>query len=313
MSVTGLLHERTEAPPEGGDSPGLSAFITSPVSVDVRGVRGILERRGIRTFTADELDLPGHPLSEILEEGMSRADIVVGVLGTGTSSDNVLFELGFAQAKNKRTLVLVTGDAPLSAWASSGIPYVRTDLTNPQAVDFAVAQILKVPQSGGPRETPVRRTRPLGKDADELLARWNGAAKDQIGAVLEDVVLEAIRLSGVDTISQSGGRDPRLDLAVWSGDLEPWVTNPLLVEVRANIESVADLEKVVLNLVRTMGSTGVHWTLLIYGRSPKNPEWMIRVPNVLAISAGDFLHALKGLSFGELVRKLRNERVHGVR
>ena len=43
---------------------------------------------------------------------MSRADIVVGVLGTGTSSDNVLFELGFAQAMNKRTLVLVSGDAP---------------------------------------------------------------------------------------------------------------------------------------------------------------------------------------------------------
>ena len=43
------------------------------------------------------------------------------------------------------------------------------------------------------------------------------------------------------------------------------------------------------------------------------PEKVIRAPNILAISAEDFLRALEGSSFGELVRKLRNERVHGVR
>ncbi len=315
MSGTSLLQGRAGAAPDDGGSSGPSAFITAPVSVDVRGVRQILERRGISTFTADELDLPGRPLSEILQEGMSRADIVLGVLGTGTASDNVLFELGFAQAMNKRTLVLVAGDAPLSAWASTGIPYIRAELTNPQAVDFAVAQILRTPLHPAPRQGPVRRTRPIGPAADRLLARWHGADQAEAGPILEDVVVEAIRLSGVDTASRSGGNgdEKGFDIAVWSEDLEPWVTNPLLIEIRATINSEAALQATAQDLFRAMGSTGVRWSLLIYGHSPTAPQRVIGVPNVLAISAESFLRGLADSSFGELVRKLRNERVHGVR
>lgn len=313
MSRTSVLPERAKTAPNNGDSAGLKAFITSPVSVDVRGVRQILERRGITTFTADELNLPGCPLSEILQEGMSRADIVVGVLGTGTSSDNVLFELGFAQAMKKRTLVLVSGDAPLSGWASTGIPYVRLDLTNPQAVDFAVAQIFKVPPYVGSHKAPVRRTHRSARMPTSSSRSGRappGAPNEQ---VLEEVVIEAIRQSGVEVASQSGGPDRGFDLAVWSEDLEPWVSNPLFIRLKASIGSEAALQDVVLNLVRTMGSTGVQWALLIYGDSPLAPEKVIRAPNVLAIAAEGFLLRLEGSSFGEVVRKLRNERVHGVR
>jgi hypothetical protein len=314
MSVTGILPERTQDTSDADSSAsGVSAFITAPVSVDVRGIRQVLERRGVRTFTADELDLPGRSLSEILQAGMSRADIVVGVLGAGPSSDNVLFELGFAQAMKKRTLVLVPGDAPLLTWASTGIPYVRAELTNPQAVDFAVAQILKIPHHGSVRETPVRRTRPLGDEAARLLSKLNGIKGETTEHVLQEVVVEAIRQSGVDTISESGGADRGVDLAVWSEDLEPWVNNPLLIEVKTNIDSRAAWEATVLNLLRPMGSTGAHWSLLIYLHSPLDPAHVIRAPNVLAISAVEFLNALQAMSFGELVRKLRNERVHGVK
>jgi len=52
---------------------------------------------------------------------------------------------------------------------------------------------------------------------------------------------------------------------------------------------------------------------LIYLHSPLDPAQAIRAPNILAISAEEFLRALQGMSFGELVRKLRNERVHGAR
>ena len=130
---------------------------------------------------------------------------------------------------------------------------------------------------------------------------------------LQEVVVEAIRQSGVETISESESPDRGVDLAVWSEDLEPWVVNPLLIEVKANIDSRAAWEDIVLNLLRPMGSTGARWSLLIYLHSPLDPSQVIRAPNVLAISAVEFLSALQRMSFGELVRKLRNERVHGVK
>ena len=312
MSPTSTLPRQADHGSSAHPS-GVSAFITAPVSVDVRGVRHILERRGIKTFTADELDLPGRPLSEILQEGMSRADVVVGVLGSGSTSDNVLFELGFAQALKKRVLVLTTGDAPLSTWASTGIPYVRAELTNPQAIDFVIEQVLKVRPQASTRETPVRRTRPIGEVAPQLLAKLNAATSKQAAQALEEVVTEAIRESGIDTVAESGSRDHGYDLAVWSEDFEPWVSNPLLIEVRTKIDSRRAWEEIVLNLGRSMASTGVRWSLLIYRHSPLDPAQVIRAPNILAISAEEFLGALQEMSIGELVQKLRNERVHGVR
>jgi hypothetical protein len=186
-------------------------------------------------------------------------------------------------------------------------------LTNPQAVEFAIAQILKVPPYPDTRAAPVRRTRPLGKDANQLLASWKGTAGTGNERILEDVVVEAIRQSGVSIASQSGGPGRGFDLAVWSEDLEPWVSNPLLIELKASIGSEAALEDVILNLARTMGGTGVQWALLIYGDSPLAPDKVVGPPNILAISAEEFLRALETRSFGELVRTLRNERVHGVR
>ncbi len=40
-------------------------------------------------------------------------------------------------------------------------------------------------------------------------------------------------------------------------------------------------------------------------------EYAIAVPNILSISSEDFIERLRKTSFGELVRRLRNQRVHG--
>jgi hypothetical protein len=37
----------------------------------------------------------------------------------------------------------------------------------------------------------------------------------------------------------------------------------------------------------------------------------VRLPNILTISAEELLTCLRDASFGDLVRRLRNQRVHG--
>jgi hypothetical protein len=311
MSATIPRLDATEHPTRPPHA-ATTAFITAPVGGDTRGVREILERRGIESFTADELDLPGRPLSEILQEGMARADIVVGVLGAGGSADNVFFELGFAQALGKRILVLASGEAPLSGWASPGIPYVRADPSNPHAVEFALDQLLRVGLPPASEGVTVRHTRPLGRTAESLLARLTSASTVNAGEVLEEVVIDALRQTGIETASRSGARQDGTAVAVWSEDFEPWVNNPLLIETRVALNSRADAEAATLGLLRAMGVSGVRWALLIYLHSDVNPAEVIGAPNILAISAEGFLRSLETLSLGELVRKLRNKRVHGV-
>ena len=53
------------------------------------------------------------------------------------------------------------------------------------------------------------------------------------------------------------------------------------------------------------------WGMLIYLRSSVNVAKEVRLPNILTISAEELLTCLRDASFGDLVRRLRNQRVHG--
>src|SRR5438874_6944129 len=85
---------------------GRTALITAPVATDTSVIRRILESQGVEAYSADELDGPGRSMSEILQEAVEQADVVVAVLHGSVQSSNVFFELGFAQALNKPAIVI---------------------------------------------------------------------------------------------------------------------------------------------------------------------------------------------------------------
>ncbi len=89
-----------------------TALISAPSSVDTNSIRKALATHGVASFSVDQLDLPGHSLIQIMREGMDRADFVVGVVDATPASGSVIYELGYAQALEKSTLVFVIGDVP---------------------------------------------------------------------------------------------------------------------------------------------------------------------------------------------------------
>src|SRR4051794_12813631 len=124
MSSTSAEEERSQGPPPRTDGPKRTAFVSAPASADTTVLRELLARHGVDAFTADEVALPGRALSEVIRECVARADLVVAVLDGGAGSGNVLFELGFAQALGKRTLILVDADEFLPMVTSVGAPYL---------------------------------------------------------------------------------------------------------------------------------------------------------------------------------------------
>src|SRR2546421_10903304 len=116
MGSTGIERRRRK----GADANGVrkAALLLAPHSADTNVIRQVLDRLGVKAFTADEVDLPGRALPEILRECVRRADLVVAVLEDGAKAGNVLFELGFAQALGKRGLLVLNGkDVP--PWVTS--------------------------------------------------------------------------------------------------------------------------------------------------------------------------------------------------
>lgn len=289
-----------------------TAYLSSPHYMDLSGIYKELESRGVRIIRPDELDLPGRNLSEMVRETLGRADLVLAVVDASAASNNVFFEVGFAQAMGKPTFVLLAGNASPSPWLSSGIPYFRFDPEKAAGLDFGISQILSAAlHAGKTSSTPFKRSRPLGNQALDLLHQLHEAGDTIAPEQFEAILASAIRASGVASISEARGTESGFDFAVWSEDLSPWIGNPIAVKVRLEIRNKADLSLAVEQLAHAMARSDIPWSLLIYRMAAIDVTQLVCMPNVLILSGEQFLGGLQSVGFAELLRQLRNQRVHG--
>jgi hypothetical protein len=311
MSKTATRQKTHENGPAENPRPK-AAYISAPAGVDTRPIRQALEARGVRTFSPDQLDLPGMRLPDILREAVQRADLVVAVVDPTAASNFVFYEVGYAEGMNKPAFVLLTENASPSLWVSGGVPYFRFDPANPSGLDFAVSQILKISHQGTKTASrPLKRTRSLGERADALLAQLKARGDDITPEDLESIIRSAIEESKVTTIAAGNGQDNGIDLAVWSDDLSPWVGNPIAIELRCELRSRIEVQADLAQMARVMERGDMPWGVLIYARSTTNLDNVPMVPNIILMSAQEFLESLRATSFGDLIRGIRNQRVHG--
>lgn len=128
MSAGSAKVKTTDTRPNGVSSGVKKAFISAPAGVDTSILREALQRRGIQSFLADEVNLPGRSISEVLQHSMAQADFVIGVLGAQGDNNNVLLELGFALGLHKRVLVFSPTDELLPGITLTGMATIRATL-----------------------------------------------------------------------------------------------------------------------------------------------------------------------------------------
>src|SRR5438552_2978154 len=221
------------------------ALLAAPVTTDTSLIRQLLSAEGVSAFTVDELALPGQSLQGIVEKAVRRADVVIVVLPAEVSRENVLIELGFALACRKPILLITDAAAALPAFASS-IPYLRADLGNAEALRFGLTQFLAAPPLKRNAAPPAsKQSQPIGAHADDLLARLRRLPERRGEQDLEQLIAEAIRMSGIPTLAERGRlEDAEIAIAVWSDDLEPWMNNPLPIEVKGKLRGQGDLDDI---------------------------------------------------------------------
>lgn len=127
----------------------------------------------------------------------------------------------------------------------------------------------------------------LGAQADLFLARIDQLLHSGGAQQFEKIIAEAIRGSGTDVVVESPERDRGADLAVWSDVLEPFVGNPLLVEVKMKIQTKAKAGEFFKQLSSYLGASDVRWALLLYGDGPAPEDrfWRSCPPNILLMPA----------------------------
>jgi len=128
------------------------------------------------------------------------------------------------------------------------------------------------------------------------------------------VTANALRLAGVDVISEAAVANRRVDFAIWSDALQPVMGNPLLVEVKGELRGADALRKAAQQLSTATAAAGTGWGLLLYGDVSISDERLLLAvpPNVLVLSLSTLFEEMRERPFAEIVKDLRNRRVHGV-
>jgi Restriction endonuclease len=183
-------------------------------------------------------------------------------------------------------------------------------LSNREAIEFALDQLLAAPeQTAAPDLVPAKRV--LGAAADRYLQGSFQLGANVSASELELLVAGALREGGVTVLSTAYGADRGVDLAIWSDALQPYVGNPLLVEIKSSLRDPRIANEAARQLSKQVAASGSYWGLLLYGESK---PWAIRASlpsNVLLLSLETLFRRMRDEPFDDIIRDLRNRRVHG--
>lgn len=288
-----------------------TCFISAPAGTDLRILTSSLERHGYKVSAPDDLS-PGQPWLDALIESIRRADLIVGVFATRNAVGNVAFELGCAAANGKRVLVLASPSVEDMPFAVSSLLVVRCDPTAQEAIDFVLDNLPdSVPLVPSASIAPSNRIIPR-THLEAYKKKLATATKEfDLITVLRELLLE----SGVDVVTEARFGNRVADFAIWSDELGTYVGNPLIIEVKRQLRGLAGLAQALAQLTTYLQAANASWGLLLYDEGPESvlfESQLSQSSKVLAISIGDLLDRLQTVSFVDVIRDLRNRKVHGV-
>ena len=281
-------------------------FIAAPGDTRVAPLVAALAARGWSPFLLADVARLGSSLAQAVQDAIRGADVVIGVLSDkSAAAANTSFEIGFATALGKPVVLVVPPGLALPSDLADHL-YVQADLANTDAVMFALDNLDRA-AAGRPAVGSVSSSaRPLGGYASALLeeAKRLETAPD---ADFLELVVRALE-SGNAVAVTTAGLDRGFDIGVWSDDLDAIGANPLLLEQKRDI--APSTFRTSLNALHMTPSAKAALIVSLHAAdrsSIPGLNWPI-----LAIVLEDLLERLRDETIAEVVRDLRNRRVHGV-
>jgi hypothetical protein len=286
-------------------------FIVAPSASDLSTIKSVLLDLGVTLVAPSDL-VSGTRWATYLEKSIQSADFVLAVLDSPEASGNVLYEIGFARGLGRHVLVIAPNSNSIPLDLQS-LLVIRAALDNRDAIYFALEQLVTAldrPKSSYESEA-INSTTPLCERADEFSNKLNSLGNSE-PRELEVLVYDLLLACGL-TINKNIRHDnSEIDFAIWSDALATYVGNPLVVELKSSIVDRRTIESAYSQLTRYLNVTNAGWGILLYKTGPKHVEnFKPYVANIIPIQLEWLISELRTTSFENIIRDLRNNRVHG--
>jgi len=299
-----------------------TCFISASYGYKAADLLFALERRDIKGVFVTELQEFDGPVTALVASAIKSCDITLCIAETSNDLKERLFEVGIAFGMGKKVILVASYDAGEIPLGSSEIPFIRLSSGSADEISDYVLEVLKYGKT-----TPIRKkytftpSHPIGDYSVKLIERLHQINQKYhfddgyktFGRDVEKLVSDAIRKSGVNVVSEFKSRYSRPDIAIWSDELSLYIANPLIVEVKGVIRNNSDLRKATDQLLKYINETNSEFGLLVYLDGIKVSQMKHDLPGqILAIPVKKLLSLLENISFGDIVKKLRNDRIHGI-
>jgi hypothetical protein len=284
---------------------GARVFVSAPYDTALRPLLDALEGAGVDAFVSSDVASLGSDVVESARSAIEAADIVLVVL-TKQPALNPIFEAGMAAALGKRLILVGEPGATLSMDLRSFV-LVQASLEEPAPVVAAIEELVRRPLARS--RPPAKATgHPLASDTvDRLLHRLESEPLNERSMI--SILMEAIEAAGAIPV-ESSSPDHGWDLGVWSDDLAAIAGNPLVIEVKRELDPRAVDQVRHYLAAQQSASLG----LVVYLVEPTDEDLRRALPGawfpVLVISMQDLIEQLRSQSFAGVVRDLRNRAVH---
>lgn len=157
------------------------------------------------------------------------------------------------------------------------------------------------------------QTEPIGPMADTLLKALGRLGEKPGHKDVERIVVSALETSGVSVVLASDRTEQGADLAIWVDDLDRWVGNPFLIEIKTVVEREEQVEAIVQQVSKYLEKSSTRWALVLYASGSARAFATSRaaMSTVLFLQVSELLERLRDSSFTDVIRQLRNQRIHG--
>lgn len=298
----------------------MRAYLSYKYGVDITAVVNLLHNNNIEIFDSISSDiLYGNSFQQSIKNAVKSCDFLIFIYTE--NSAYIAFEAGIAVASNKPIFSILAGGEDNSFLYES--TYVHALPTEADKIKYSfdlffknltkkVGRSLAIKSSiqlyGGGEAMPM-------KDHFDINELYNSIS-DKSGIGLELFFQQVFQAYHVNIVKHS---DFQLqnekwvpDFSIWNDDLTPLFGNPIIVEVKSEINN-SNLEQLLSNLDRLNSSNPINSVLIFYDRlRGMQSNDLPQSSNRLFISIPDFVNQLQVNGFASAIKKIRNNIAHQV-
>lgn len=301
----------------------LDCFISAAAGVNLSKIKQILDDKNLKVIHPSEIPSYGQSISENIFKRISQADVFIAVFDESFDNRNTLFELGMAVARKKQIIILIPPGYQLPS-DLTGFLILKVTPDTVDALGFTVDQLLAAPiekkrklerESWHVSRPSSNRivSKPSSNKIFELRNRLNSLDPKAADNKLEEFVTDLFKESGISIIQESSKPDMGIDFAIWYEDLEAFLGNPILVEIKKNISDHSQAQQVTNQLLNYMKGSNSKYALVLYleGLPSNQIQQTVKPFNILFFKLVDIVDQLQDRSFADTVKFRRNIIAHG--